>query len=274
MNLHPNHIANRSPSRRGLVLAALALGAVLAVCWAIRQQQLAERRTRALERGAAWLHQPNDSHSTALVWLAARAAEREPRAALVELARTMKQNAISDPLSALIGQEPAQLSLVADDTPEGEMHPIDRLVTSVARCAADAKAAERVWAFLEEEHAGYLLTHQVLFSLWAEELGCTLPSPVHTRREVLLSRIRTEAEQNPIYSDLFVEQLAVLELAGRGQWVEASWLQTLVAHQSRDGSWQSPVERSTLSYKGVTIEQVLDPVHVTALAISALAHAS
>ena len=261
---------------RPLLVAFVAAVTALTALWLAFGRLKGAERDHALERGAAWLHRPNDSHSTALVWFVTRAAARDRSKSLADLARTMKENAISDPLARLIGKSPTDLSLIGAGTSDTavavEPHPIDQLVSAVADCATDADAATRLWSFLDEHHSDYLLTHQVLFSLWAEELGCGLPASARARRDALLSQVHSALRDNPTYSDLFVEQMAVLQLAGREAWVESEWIDTLVSHQSRDGSWESPVEHTTLSYKGRTIEQVLDPVHVTTLAISALAH--
>lgn len=287
-----------SPARRGRgalrrraavgVLLALALGAAMLAQRARHAGARAAQLGVALDRAALWLRRPNDRHSTPLVWLALQAARRSDRASVKQLAEAMAEHALPDPLSGLIGATPAATSLAQGQVDEDRLdeggsavpgqevgsapHPIDALIGAVARCARESQAKAHLLAFLQEPHSGYLLTHQLLFSLWARELGCTASPEWKAREAELTTRVAQELGSNPEFSHLFVEQMAVLQLSGRGEAIVPAWVTTLLAQQRRDGSWHSPIKRQQLQFRGATIEQYLDPLHMTLLGLSVLAH--
>lgn len=109
----------------------------------------------------------------------------------------------------------------------------------------------------------YVLTHQYLALLFMKRFGCAAeqrdPALRHTAQALV-----AEQEDDPAFSDLYVERVAVLLHGDERSAVDPAWIETIVASQEASGAW------SDLALLGRVYPNVQNP-HTTALAVWALA---
>jgi hypothetical protein len=130
---------------------------------------------------------------------------------------------------------------------------VDRLLT----CDVPPECID----YAELDAWGYVLTHQAVWLLIAEWLGCEVPVDVETLRHRYASRLVAETRFDPVPSDLFFERLAMLGHLGFAGELEAEWVQSLRDAQQPEGCF--PVDATVRCHP-----------HPTALALWSLAHAA
>lgn len=142
-------------------------------------------------------------------------------------------------------------------------------------CRQGNNPSQELEVFINEQHKGYVLTHQILAIEWARSLGCALPTQWYVREKALADRALSELQASPVFNDLFAERMAVLAVIGRADSLQQSSVERLLQAQSTDGCWRSPRERIRMSFRGHTLisnSEVTSPTHTSSLAVCALAH--
>ena len=166
----------------------------------------------------------------------------------------------------------APRTLLPEDPGKGAMRIATYVRAPMGR--PEDRARRYVAEFLAmRETRGYLLTHQLLVLLWADEMGLELPDDLQARREPLLARIAAEQEEAGRFDDLFAERLAILLHTGAVD-AEAArpWIVQLLGAQGPDGAWQEPEpEREALIDGEVFQAKIGTPPHADGLSLMALA---
>lgn len=120
-----------------------------------------------------------------------------------------------------------------------------------------------------EGGVGYVLTHQVLGLLWAEQTGLELPVAAELHRPRLLAQLAAEQQQDTTFSDLFSERLALLLAVGDAAHdAIAASLRVLLAAQGEDGLW--PRTSGTIEFDGGRAQAQPGADHTLVLALWAL----
>lgn len=134
----------------------------------------------------------------------------------------------------------------------------------------------RASALLDEftaipEATGYVLSHQFIVLVTAENAGLELPAEVRARRGPLLDAMLAEHRRDPVFTDLYAERAAfLLEFASPDEAEARGWIATILAARRPDGIWKDPTERRDF-YDGENILFRAEDAHVTNLSLWALA---
>lgn len=137
--------------------------------------------------------------------------------------------------------------------------------------AAFGAPEERAQSFLAEfvsrEESGYVLTHQLLALIWAEQSGLMLDEKESVKKR-LLRRIASEHAKQGISGgiDLYVERAALL--VGYGAPLQSDvdqWVQVVLKRQLADGSW--PLSVGVIDFDGASVEVDVQRSHTTVLAM-------
>lgn len=176
------------------------------------------------------------------------------------------------PLGVLVDSDAAayavpKLTADREATPEAQL--LLTLTDSLA-CRGGHAPSERVRKFVDATHDGYLLTHQFLVIEWAERVGCDVPGEWRRRRAELVDRVVAELRRARGFSDLFAEQVFVVELAGRSDQVEPEWIARILNAQDSNGCW-TDAEATDIAFGDGTIHSTQSEDHTTSLALYAIA---
>ncbi len=261
---------------RGTALLALAL--TVAACQrtaeappAATPSAAATARRAALERGLAALTAVPALGNVGTAWFLQQLQTRSPDERLAALLARSVPALRADPSIRLIDPS-APPALLQADPPRGLLRFANYLLAPVG--APPQRAAEFVAALLAPDEQGYVLTHQLLVLIWAEQFGVAVPPDAPALRAHLLARIAAEqaAARQPC-SDLNAERLAVLFTFGEPPAAAAAgWLDALIACQDADGRWVDATP-SQLTYDGQTTPAYHEWTHTTGLAVVALGFA-
>jgi membrane protease YdiL (CAAX protease family) len=85
---------------------------------------------------------------------------------------------------------------------------------------------------------GYVLSHQVLFFVFAKEKKCPWDVDIDRSIEELSQAMFHEAKSNPRYTDLFAERIGLGAYAGYREFLQDAWIEETVRAQHDDGCWQ------------------------------------
>ncbi len=128
--------------------------------------------------------------------------------------------------------------------------------------------------FIASEEEGYILTHQFLGLIWAEQANLPLTEEMLVRKQELWHCIYEEqcsvAGVNSI--DLYMERIAMVLMYGYPEGVDRRvvdrWMAQIVDLQLDDGSW--PLSKTRISYDEAFTVVSSPRSHTTALAMMAL----
>lgn len=121
---------------------------------------------------------------------------------------------------------------------------------------------------------GYILTHQFIVLLLAEQAGLPISQNWRLRKKKILEEVYAEQMRASSVDciDLYIERVAFLLFFGDQNKIERDhadlWIKTIINMQLQDGSW--PLSKSSLSYEGETTNVSSPRSHTTVLAIMAL----
>lgn len=147
------------------------------------------------------------------------------------------------------------------ETPDPGAALDDRRVQTCVEEMTECRVSPECLDYAMLDSWGYVLTHQAVWLIFAEWLGCDVPLDVDALRERYAARLVAEARFDPRPSDLFFERLAMLGQLGYEQEIEPEWVDALRASQDPAGCF--PVDETVRCHP-----------HPTALALWTLAHAS
>lgn len=128
--------------------------------------------------------------------------------------------------------------------------------------------------FVSEEADGYVLTHQLIVLLLAEQAELPLsPEREETKRLLLEKIYREQAKIKSVDCiDLYMERIALLLFYGNKQNLDPqaidNWIRTLLEMQRPDGSW--PHSKTSFPYDGENVTLSSPRSHTTVLAMMAL----
>jgi len=128
--------------------------------------------------------------------------------------------------------------------------------------------------FINEDADGYILTHQLIVLLLAEQAELPLSKEIIETKHYLIDKIYREQKNMKTMDciDLYMERLALVLFFGNRKDIDQqtinAWISTALTAQLPDGSW--PVSKSTISYNGEKISISSPRSHTTALAMMAL----
>ena len=131
------------------------------------------------------------------------------------------------------------------------------------------RAISLISDFLTTDETGYVLTHQFLALIWAEQTGLELPKNLVGQKQKLLERILQEQLTDDVFSDLYAERVAVLCHFGKPKPLDAAhWIRTIISAQLQNGSWGLYAEN--LTFDGRLISGRPGAAHTIALALLSL----
>lgn len=123
--------------------------------------------------------------------------------------------------------------------------------------------------FLATEETGYVLTHQFMVLIWAEQTGLELPGQVIEKKQKLLEKILQEQSTDNEFSDLYAERVAILLHFGTQKSSDAArWIQMTVNAQLQNGSWG--FFSGELTFAGQSISGKPGVSHTIALSLLSL----
>lgn len=140
--------------------------------------------------------------------------------------------------------------------------------------APEERALTFIQQYIADDQDGYILTHQFLCLVWAEQAGLPVSESMLLRKEQLLQRIYDEQRAVPDVDslDLYMERVALLlmyEEAGRlDVRLVHRWLRTILDLQLADGSW--PLSKTRIEYDGASTMLTSPRSHTTVLGMMVL----
>jgi hypothetical protein len=207
-----------------------------------------------------------------VLWVLAQIQYKQHDAAIAGFIQDMKGH-VPNP-SYLPGVFPNSPKVdLPDSLPQGTR----RFLTNLqAPCGEPQKKALRyLKQFISEENtSGYILTHQLIVLLLAEQAEFSISPEMKDIKRHLLEKIYREQTQMTAVDcvDLYMERVALLLFFGNKQDLDRqatdSWIHTIAEMQLPDGSW--PRSKGELSYDGEKTSISSPRPHTTALAMLAL----
>ena len=123
-----------------------------------------------------------------------------------------------------------------------------------------------------DDEVEYILTHQLLVIVWADQTGLVLPDDLRDRRTLFVERMLAEqaADDVSVFTDLYAERAALLLRYAEPTLQEATeWIQVIVDAQEEDGSW-GDTGVVTVTFDGQTVSGGQPELHTEAWAMLAL----
>ena len=131
------------------------------------------------------------------------------------------------------------------------------------------RAVSFIEVFLSTDERGYVLTHQFLVLIWAEQMDLEIPEHLQNKKEKLLQAILNEHRDDDIFSDLYAERAAMLLYYGNPDAREADkWINKIIDSQMDDGNWG--VHPALVNYDGQAVMLTSPKQHATVLSLWAL----
>ncbi|QBG47629.1 hypothetical protein EGM51_09575 [Verrucomicrobia bacterium S94] len=136
----------------------------------------------------------------------------------------------------------------------------------------EERALSWIQDFISSEESGYILTHQLLSLIWAEQAGLPLSDEMWLRRRELWRRVYIEqCSTNGVDSiDLYVERVALVLRYGRYEEIDRravrKWIERIIDLQLDDGSW--PLSRTRIRFDGASTVVSSPRSHTTVLAMA------
>lgn len=251
--------------RFSLVIAILIIAAS---CAPTADQALRQRAQTAFQKAKEALLSDPDAVQIDVIWLLKDLLQTFPDNDLQKLADTRQASLWGHPMMIMLNPTALRIPL-----PEEPGRGIDRYYTynKSAFGTPQERAIQYISEFLATKESGYILTHQLLALVWAEESGLELPNQLKERRKDLLKQIHSEQtnEAGIFYMDLYAERAALLLRYGKVPRRDAErWIERLIQMQNKDGNW--PGTLAVLHYDGQFGSSLPPPPHTTVLAMTAL----
>ncbi len=125
--------------------------------------------------------------------------------------------------------------------------------------------------YLASEDSCYVLTHQLLVLVWAEQLDLILPPELLSRKASLVEQIAVENRNDELFSDLFAERTMLLLLHDYPDEDDRErWIRIILEAQDTDGSWGDPGS-TLMSYDNQQASANIQRSHVLSLSMLCLA---
>lgn len=208
------------------------------------------------------------SYAVGDIWLVQQLIQLQPHGGLERLVEWWKSELAPSPFLRHIDPD-APHALLPPDPGRGTLRFYHYVLAPYGR--PESRALEFLGDFVGRNETDYVLTHQFLVLVWAEEEGLPLLEAMLTIRSELLERIADEHAADTQFSDLFAERSALLlQFAEPAPGAASTWVDTLLAAQLPHGGWEDSIH-STLEFDGQRTSAVHTPAHTTALAQLALA---
>ncbi len=99
-------------------------------------------------------------------------------------------------------------------------------------CRVSPECAEMIAL---DGRGGYVLTHQAVWLVFHEWMGCTSSIDVEERRRAFAAALVRETRADRVVSDLYAERLAMLGQLGFASAIEREWIDALLAAQREEG---------------------------------------
>jgi hypothetical protein len=138
------------------------------------------------------------------------------------------------------------------------------------------RAASFIESFLSTKESGFVLTHQILVIVWAQDKNLSLSKDIIRNKKNLLKQIRKEQDldEDEEFTDLYAERAMILLRYGKPTITEAiRWINKIIESQQENGGWYA--YKNIITYDGETIFvggiQKSDIPHATALCMLTLA---
>jgi len=204
-----------------------------------------------------------------VIWLVNEISRIDPDENLRNLAVERKSRLVGHPYLSLIDRNAPRIPL-----PASPGKGMDRFF--VYMMAPFGEPKNRAIAYIEDylsaEASGYILTHQFLSLVWAEQVGLSLPQALLNRKDDLLNQIYQEqlaSGENETSMDLYAERVALLLRYSKPPENEAErWVYKLIEAQLPGGAW--PGSNPVLFYDGQYGSSVPAPAHTIVLSMLAL----
>ncbi len=233
---------------------------------------MATRIDNAIERSVGCFESLPGVSSTEL-WFLLRAQQHLEPPRLGPVLERLQTRSRRDDMAALIDPK------VSEEPPPPvgpkPWQDLKMLMRQSLTCRQGREPSQALQVFINEQHEGYVLTHQILAIQWARSLGCAVPTQWYARESALADRVLAELEADRAFSDLFAERVVVLGLVGKAGSLQGLWLEWLLQAQNPDGCWRSPQEKIRMHFRGYTLvsdTEEISPTHTSSLAVCALAH--
>lgn len=178
----------------------------------------------------------------------------------------------SSPLGVLLDPATPPYA-VPNDVEKRELGPDGKLMLTMLdslACRGGGEPSPRLRAFVDETYDGYAQSHQFFAIEWATRAGCRVPPDWPKRQEELVDRVLDELRSTKSFSDLFVEEVFLVELAGRSGEIEPAWIDRVVAAQGSNGCWTDS-SKTDIRLAGGSFESTQAADHTSGLALYALA---
>ena len=194
---------------------------------------------------------------------------------IVQMAPDDRLQKFIEEKTAILPKQPGFCAIISD-APRAALPEIR--ATGFAKYVQSLQApfgtpTERAISFLEDflstQESSYVLTHQFLVLVWAEQMGLELPKQLTDRKEDLLKQILREQQKDHSFSDLYAERTALLLHYDKPSARDVEkWIDTILAAQLKDGRWWT--YPALIDYDGETT--LLKPLqqHSTVLSLWAL----
>ena len=102
------------------------------------------------------------------------------------------------------------------------------------------RAVKFITSYVSTKEYNYVLTHQLMTIVWADQTALKLPAKVVDRKQELLKQIATEQAADNGPSDLYTERAVILLMYDKPSLSDAAlWIKRIVKDQESDGSWSA-----------------------------------
>jgi len=206
-----------------------------------------------------------------VLWVLTQIQNKQHDATIDEFIQKMKIHARNP--SYLPGVFPSRPKITL---PESIQPGIRRFFTyvEVPRGQPEETAIRHLKQFISEDACEYILTHQFIVLLLAEQAGFSISLEMKKTKRHLLTKIYREQTKANVMDciDLYMERVALIlffgDKKGADQQTIDTWINTIVEIQLPDGSW--PLSTNIISYDNEKTSISSPRSHTTVLAIMAL----
>lgn len=203
-----------------------------------------------------------------VVWLLKKVLKSYPDKELEKLIEQREAAFFNHPMLIMITPHAPRIPL-----PTTPLRGLDQYYTYVQSPFGEPKelAIQYLNDYLAKPASGYILTHQLLVLIWAEETSLILSPELQNRKKDLWEKIYAEQSDDTgvFYIDLYAERAALLLEYGKVSLSDAEkWIELLILLQNKTGSW--PTTHAVLQYDGQFGSSLPPPSHTTVLAMTAL----
>lgn len=169
----------------------------------------------------------------------------------------------ADPFLPLLRRDAKRIAL-----PESPGIGVQKLFTFMASPFGEPASRSRnyIEQFISHNGTGYILTHQLLTLIWAEESGLIESDSFQPRKHELLDSLYNEQMNDASFSDLYVERVVLLLLNNKGIKADRlQWISTILDSRQQDGGWGEFETRLAFEGQEATIKS--GDMHTRVLAL-------